>query len=195
MSHTTTTSPAVTARIPWGAAGRWVATFAAFPLGSVAARLVVGSVDSPASAVAGGALNGLVLGAAQAWALGTRRPPALGWVMATAAGFATGLALGASVVGYATDGRSLVVQGAFTGAGVGMAQTAVLVAAGHRALALLWPLLLTGAWALGWAITTAVGVEVGQRFTVFGSSGAIVVSALTLVLPLALHRHGRQARS
>ncbi len=43
-------------------------------------------------------------------------------------------------------------------------------------------------WAAGWAITTSIGVEVDEQFTVFGSSGAITVTALTVVLPLALRR-------
>ena len=49
-------------------------------------------------------------------------------------------------------------------------------------------MLLSAAWALGWTITTAVGVEVGEQFTVFGSSGAVTVTALTLVLPYLLNR-------
>ena len=43
-------------------------------------------------------------------------------------------------------------------------------------------------WALGWAITHVVGVQVDEQFTVFGSSGAVVVTALTAVLPLVLNR-------
>ena len=45
---------------------------------------------------------------------------------------------------------------------------------------------LAAIWAAGWAVTTAVGVEVDQQFTVFGSSGALVVTALTAVLPSSL---------
>ena len=154
-----------------------------------------GRVPAPTSALVGGALNGLIVGAAQVWALGARRPSALSWVAGTSAGFAAGLAVGAAAVGYATDARSLVTQGAFTGAGVAVAQAAILARTGHRGLAFLWPLLLTGAWALGWAVTTAVGVEVDRRFTVFGSSGALVVTALTLLLPMHLHRRSIEVSS
>jgi hypothetical protein len=48
--------------------------------------------------------------------------------------------------------------------------------------------LLAAIWALGWVVTTAIGVQVDERFTVFGSSGAIVVTVLTIALPLVLNR-------
>ena len=48
------------------------------------------------------------------------------------------------------------------------------------------------AWAVGWAVTTLIGVAVGEQFTVFGSSGAVTVATLTSVLPLLL-RTGRRA--
>ena len=41
-------------------------------------------------------------------------------------------------------------------------------------------------WALGWAVTTAVGIDVEEQFTVFGASGALVVTAATVVLPMFL---------
>ena len=37
-------------------------------------------------------------------------------------------------------------------------------------------------WALGWAVTTLVGVAVDDQFTVFGASGAVTVTALLGVL-------------
>jgi hypothetical protein len=33
-------------------------------------------------------------------------------------------------------------------------------------------------WALGWTVTTLAGIQVGEQFTVFGSTGALTVSAL-----------------
>ena len=85
-----------------------------------------------------------------------------------------------------------MVQGAICGLAVGAAQA---VALGRRAgrLATLWPFALAALWALGWAITTVVGVEVDEQFTVFGSSGAVTVTAFTAVLPLAIARHARSA--
>lgn len=193
---TTTTSPPATTSLTWGTAARWMATFTAFPLGSVAARALAGPVDSTVPALTGGLVNGLILGAAQFLALGRVRPPAVPWIAATGVGMSAGLALAASLVGYATDPRSLVVQGAVTGAAVGLAQAVVLARTTRsRALALVWPLLVAASWALGWAVTSAVGVDVGMRFTVFGSSGAVVVAALTLALPAILHRDSQGVRS
>jgi len=62
------------------------------------------------------------------------------------------------------------------------------------ARALLWPVLLACAWALGWAVTAAVGVRLGNGWTVFGSTGALAVTALTAVLPLALRRAASRGR-
>jgi hypothetical protein len=171
----------------------WLLTFAGFPLGSVAARLVAGPVDGPVAALVGGFVSGAVLGAAQAWALGPHRPRPVAWVLATALGLAAGLAVGAAAVGYATDLGPLVVQGAICGGAVGLAQAVVLRR--NRILAVAWPIYLTGAWALGWAITTSIGVEVDLQFTVFGSAGAITVAALTLVLPATLNRTRQENRS
>jgi hypothetical protein len=49
-----------------------------------------------------------------------------------------------------------------------------------------WPAALAAIWAVGWAVTYAFGIQVDEQFTVFGASGALVVTALTAVLPLAL---------
>jgi hypothetical protein len=187
MSDAPTTSRRRAAAIPLRDAARWMITFAGFPIGSILARALVGPVDGPWPALIGGLVNGVVLGALQAWALGPRRPSAVAWTLATGAGLAVGLLLGAGAVGYATDAGSLVVQGAICGVMVGLGQAAVLVGRVGPASAV-WPLLLGAAWALGWAITNAAGVDVEEQFTVFGSSGAIVVTGLTLVLPIALHR-------
>ncbi len=187
MSDAPTTSRRWTAAIPLRDAVRWMLTFAGFPIGSVLARALVGPVDGPWPALLGGLVNGVVLGALQAWALGPRRPSAVTWALATGVGLGVGLLLGAGAVDYATDTGSLVLQGAICGVMVGLGQAAVLVGRLGPASAA-WPVLLGAAWALGWAITAAAGVQVEEQFTVFGSSGAVVVTGLTLLLPIALHR-------
>ena len=110
------------------------------------------------------------------------RPPAAQWILATALGLAVGLAVGAAAVDYRTSLSALALQGAVCGATVGIGQALILRARLGR-VALAWPPVLGLIWALGWAITTAVGVEVDEQFTVFGSSGAVVVTALTVILP------------
>ena len=182
-TETLSPTPVLTLR----SAGAWMLTFAGFPLGSVAARLVAGPIDGPTAALVGGLVSGAVLGAFQAWGLGRHRPAALAWVVATAVGLSLGLLAGAAAVDYGTGMSELVLQGVVCGFAVGLAQAVVLVRrVGTAAFA--WPFALGAAWGLGWAITTALGVEVDEQFTVFGSSGAITVTALTLVLPALVNR-------
>ena len=92
----------------------------------------------------------------------------------------------------AARGMVTFVQGAICGLAVGAAQAVVLRARLGR-LALAWPPALAAIWALGWTITTLGGIQVDQRFTVFGSFGAITVTALTAVLPLIINRAGNSA--
>jgi hypothetical protein len=173
---------------------RWMVSFAGFPLGGLVAFLVVGPVDNLGSALAGGLLTGGILGAIQAWALGTAQPRRLAWTVATAVGLAVGLALGASLVDFRVGLDDLVLQGAVSGAVVGLAQALVLVRlVGLRAFA--WPLALSAIWAIAWTVSTAIGIQVDDRYTIFGSSGALVATALTLVLPILLQRRAGVSRS
>lgn len=169
--------------------GRWLLSFVGYPLGGYAAFLLTGRVDGPAPAIAGGFLTGVVLGAIQVWAMGPRGPRPIVWVLATAVGLMGGVAAGTALVDYETDLTSLVAQGAVTGALVGIAQ-AIVVVPRLGVLALGWPLFLGGTYATGWAVTTSAGIDVGLQFTIFGSSGALVATLLTVVLPLVLNsRH------
>ena len=184
-SHSTTT-PAPVHTTTWPRiAGRWLVSFLGFPIGGYASYLLIGPVDSLIPSLLGGLLTGAVLGSLQAWALGRSRPSATRWIFATALGLMVGLGVGAAVVGYQTTLTALIVQGAVTGLGVGAAQAVVLAPLLGRA-ALAWPAALAAIWAVGWAVTYAFGIQVDQQFTVFGSSGAVVVTALTAVLPLTL---------
>jgi hypothetical protein len=165
-----------------GSALRWLPTFLGFPLGGLAANLIAGPVDGLAAALLAGAITGLVLGAVQAWAMGTSGPPADRWLAASAAGLALGLALGSAVVGYGTSLGELVVQGAICGLALGGAQALTL----RGRLAYLWAPGLSALWALGWAVTTSIGTDVDTQWAVFGSSGALVVTAGTVALPVLL---------
>jgi hypothetical protein len=171
---------------------RWMPTFLGFPAGGLAAKLIVGHVDHLAAAVVGGAISGAFIGLAQ-W-IGLRREglsPEL-WIGATAAGLAIGLGAGAAAVGYETDIPALATQGVISGLAIGIAQAFVLQRRLGRA-AIAWPAFIAGLWALGWTITTAAGIDVEVQYTVFGSSGAIVVTAATAVLPLLLAKRAQQS--
>jgi hypothetical protein len=168
-------------------AARWMLTFAGFPLGGLLTDLTVGPVDGPGAAVLGGLLTGAVLGAVQAWGLGPQRPSPLRWILATATGLALGLLAGGAWTGYGSELSDLLLLGAVSGAAVGALQAVLLLPVLGRT-AIGWPFALALFWAAGWAVTTAVGVQVEEQFSVFGSSGAVTVTALTLVLPVLLHR-------
>jgi hypothetical protein len=159
---------------------RWVATFVGFPVAGVAARAVVGKVDTAAAAAVGGLVGGVALGAVQAGIGGIDVDERFRWTGATAAGLAIGLTAGAGVVGHRTDTASLVIMGALTGAGVGLAQ-AVAVSM-RRIDRVLWATATPALWAGGWLITSQVIVDADRQHAVFGSSGALAVSAVAGVL-------------
>lgn len=164
---------------------RWMVSFVGFPLGGLAAMSLVGAVDSTAHAITGGLVTGGILGVAQAWGMRAELRQTLTWLATTAVGLAVGLATGATVVDFGTGIGDLAVQGAISGVAVGAAQAAALLPR-LGTIAYAWPVLLAAAWASGWAITTAVGVQVGNQFTVFGAAGAVTVTLLTAVLPVLL---------
>jgi hypothetical protein len=183
-----TPSPRTTTA-PWRrSTARWMVTFVGFPLGGLAAELLTGPVDSVGTALLGGLITGSILGAVQVWGIGRRRPPVGRWIAATAIGLMVGLGVGVTAVDYDTSVGALVIQGAICGIAVGAAQALVLRPL-LGSLARAWPAALAAIWAAGWAITTSIGVQVDQQFTVFGSSGALVVTALTAVLPFVVNRN------
>jgi len=169
-----------------------MATVTGFPLGGYAAYLITGHVDSLRPALLAGLITGAILGAVQVWGLGRTRPPATSWITATAVGMMLGLGLGSAVVDYHTSLADMVTQGAITGLVVGITQGLVLRRRLGR-LALAWPAFLAVIWAGGWAVTTTAGIDVDLQFPIFGSSGALMVTALTLVLPYALNREKNQS--
>ncbi len=172
---------------------RWMPTFLGFPAGGFAAE-IVGRVDSLGPAIAGGAITGAIVGLAQ-W-LGMRHtgPSPIRWIIATSVGFAVGLGVGAAAAGYDTSIGALATQGAICGAVIGAAQAAIL----YRQLGRIvwaWPAALAVLWALGWTITSSFGVDVDAQYTVYGSSGALVVTAATSILAIELARSQRQGSS
>lgn len=162
---------------------RWVGTFIGFPLAGVAARLVAGDVDAASAAAIGGVVGGAALGTVQVFVGGIGHGGRVRWIGATAAGLGTGLTLGAAAVGFRTDATSLVVMGAVSGAFVGVAQA--IAGRMRTAERVVWALTTPVLWALGWSITAQVIVDAERHHALFGSSGALVVSALAGVLVAA----------
>ena len=186
-AHVTMAAPTISRTWP-KVALRWLPTFVGYPLGGLAAKLIVGPVDALGPAIAGGAITGLVLGSVQ-W-IGLRRSGIVpeAWIAATAVGLAAGLGLGAAAVGYRTDLGVARHDGCAVRRRAGRRAGDRAASAAAVGLALVWPVFLAGLWALGWTITSSAGIDVESQYTVFGSSGAIVVTAATSVLPIALQR-------
>jgi len=157
----------------------WTAGFLAFPIAGALATAVTGRINDFSSALVGGMVAGAVIGTGQ-WLVARRLLEAQTWIPATALAMGIGLAIGAWVVGYGTSLGELVLMGAITGIPLGVAQAYLLRdrVANAWVLAAAVPLL----WALGWTVSTFIGVSVDNQFAVFGASGAITFMALSGVL-------------
>jgi hypothetical protein len=165
----------------------WAVAFAGFPIGGSAAFLLFGPIETVGLAVLGGAVAGAAIGAAQWLVLRQRLPLSVLWVPATAAGMAVGLTLGQVVLGDETTAAPMLLRGLITGAVIGAAQALLL--RGLLPTPLIWAAVVTIAWPASWAVTTAIGVNLAEKWAVFGSSGALVfqlISGLTLVFLLRL---------
>ena len=157
----------------------WTAGFVSFPIAGVAAGLTAGRVDDPLAALVAGLVTGAVIGVGQ-WLVSRGRLRPVRWIPATVVGMGLGLLFGATVVGFGTTLADLALMGALTGLLLGVAQTLALPAATRYRW--VWAAAIPLLWALGWTITTLVGVAVDEQFSVFGAAGAVTFSALSGVL-------------
>jgi uncharacterized membrane protein len=158
----------------------WMAGFVAFIIGGALATAVVGRINDLGSALVGGMVAGSVIGTGQ-WLVARRllgNPQT--WIPATAVAMGIGLGIGAWVVGYGTSLGELALMGFITGIPIGVAQAYLL--RDRLANAWVWAAAMPLLWALGWTVSTFIGVSVDQQFAVFGASGAITFMALSGVL-------------
>jgi hypothetical protein len=155
----------------------WGLAFVGFPIGGVAASALVGPVETVGEAALAGAVTGAAVGAAEWLALRRRLPVSPWWVAATSAGMAGGLAVSTALLGSETADATLLWRGLITGAGVGIAQVLLLRRATSRAWA--WGPVVAVGWAVGWAVTRAIGVDMAPKWSVFGSAGALTFQLLT----------------
>jgi hypothetical protein len=165
----------------------WAATLLAFPLAGLAGRAVAGPVDAVWTAVLAGAVAGIVLGVAQ-WLALRRIGADVRWIAATAVGLAVGLGLAYAIFGYGDTVGDLAVVGAVSGLGVGIAQWWVLRGLVNGSLA--WIPATAAAWALGWTVTTAIGVDPDDRWAAFGLSGSATATVLLGAVLWVLARSG-----
>ena len=161
----------------WRFWGAWVLAFLGFPLGGAAAFILVGGVESVLDGAIAGAACGGVLAAVQGLVLRRHLSLSPSWIVATSLGMAGGLALGVALFGSSTAGNVLPLRGAFAGLLIGLAQWVVLRGSVPRAW--VWVPTLTAAWALGWVVTRAFGIDLTLDFTVFGATGALAFQVLT----------------
>jgi len=158
----------------------WTAGFLAFPIAGALATAVTGRINDVGSALIGGMIAGAVIGTGQ-WLVARRllgNPQT--WIPATAVAMGIGLGVGAWAVGYGTSLGELALMGFITGIPLGAAQAYLL--RDRLANAWVWAAAMPLLWALGWTVSTFIGVDVDQQFAVFGASGAITFTALSGVL-------------
>ncbi len=157
--------------------GLWMLTFLGMPIGGGIARLVVGPADTAIRALLAGLLAGAVIGFVQWLMLRQLWPVSPLWIAATAAGLGIGSALSVVVVGNGLSTGAVVLRGLITGVVIAALQWLLLRDIAPNAW--LWAFAVAAGWPLAWFVTKTVGVDLAQYWVVFGSSGAIVFSALT----------------
>jgi uncharacterized membrane protein len=154
----------------------WTAGFVAFFIGGALATGATGRINDAGSALLGGLVVGAVIGTGQ-WLVARRLLDAKTWIPATAVAMGIGLLVGAWVVSYGTSLSELALMGFITGIPLGAAQAYLL--RDRLANAWVWAAAVPLLWALGWTVSTFIGVSVDNQFAVFGASGAITFMALS----------------
>jgi hypothetical protein len=137
-------------------------------------------VDTPVRALIAGAIAGAALGLIQ-WLILKSRLPSLSiwWVAATSLGMAIGLAMGTAFLGSETAGDELLWRGAITGLCIGIAQWIILRQVLPLPQSVIWIGVVSLGWALGWFVTRSAGIDLSQKWYVFGMSGALAFQLLT----------------
>lgn len=147
---------------------RWIALGLSFPVGGLIVWTALGPVTTPGLALGGGIVAGLLIGAAEAFAL---RLPVARWAVATSVGLGLGSLLAALVAPLLGVGLPATLVGALIS---GIVTAGVQLLAGPPLARPLWLLVRTLAWVVGWVVSLFLAINVEQGFIVFGSTGALV---------------------
>lgn len=168
---------------------RWIVAIVGFPIGGFIGHLIGGPAATLPAALISGLIAGAIIGAGQAGALGLLRPQAMAfWAGATAIGLGVALAAVTVVIGQIETLTEAIALGAVSGLAIGAAQAALLMRE-RVANAWIWVLASGLAWAVGWAVTSGVGVALEAGWPVYGLSGALVSQVITGVVLWKVFSH------
>lgn len=161
---------------------RWIVAIIGFPIGGYIGHLIGGPAATVPAALISGLIAGAIIGAGQALALGLFRPQALAlWAGATAVGLGVALAAVTAVIGLIETQTEAIILGAVSGLTLGAGQAALLMRE-RVANAWMWFVASGVAWAVGWAVTSGVGVALAAGWPVYGISGALASQIITGVV-------------
>ena len=161
---------------------RWLIAIIGFPIGGYIGHMIGGPAATVPAAMISGLIAGAIIGAGQGVALGILRPQALAlWVGASAIGLGVALAAVTAAIGQIDTQAEAIALGAISGLALGAGQAAVLMRE-RVANAWIWIIASGAAWAVGWAVTSGIGVALASGWPVYGLSGALVSQIITGVV-------------
>ena len=161
---------------------RWIVAIIGFPIGGYMGHMIGGPAATVPAALISGLIAGAIIGAGQALALGLFRPQAWAlWAGATAVGLGVALAAVTAVIGLIETQTEAIILGAISGLALGAGQAALLMRE-RVANAWMWFVASGVAWAVGWAVTSGVGVALAAGWPVYGISGALASQIITGVV-------------
>lgn len=160
---------------------RWIVALVAFPLGGYIGFVVGGPAASAPAAAISGLVAGTFIGLGQGVALKLPPQHLAVWTVGTAVGLSVALGGMTAVIGQISTSAEAVAVGAVSGLLISAAQAAFL-AHGRVSNAAIWVSASTVAWAVGWFVTTGIGVSTATGWPVYGLSGALASQVITAVV-------------
>ena len=167
-------------RLRTSAAALWLVAVIGFPIGGFLGHMIAGPASTATSALLSGLIAGAVIGLAQALSLGLRAQALAWWTIGTAAALAAALGLVTVAIGQIETSTEAIALGAVSGVVIGAVQAFLFMRAGV-ANAWMWVAASAVAWAVGWLITSGIGVALAPGWPVYGLSGAIASQVITAV--------------
>lgn len=154
---------------------RWLPTFLAFPIGGQLVVWIIGPVQNFFQALVSGAIVGATLGLLQLWAL---RPLDISkaWLWGSIAGLTVGSPIAWLAINFQTTVAALTIWGLIAGALLGIGQASAIRLPVTKLAT--WAASVSLTWGLAWFISANVIVDAEAQYAVFGSTGAIVATAL-----------------